>query len=292
MRAGREIGFVLWIAVVGALASSPGWARQGAPKADLPPKADDLVRTTIQNELKPDPNHTKFEYRLIKKKPDHTETREMVETERGTFGRLIMLDGKPLTPEQRAKEDKRLQRLVDDPSQLAQKMKSQKEDDERTRKMLRAMPDAFVYEYAGTRQEEPWGEVVILNFKPNPNFSPPSRETMVYRGMRGTMLITLPERRLARIEAKLFRDVDFGWGILGHLDQGGQFLVEQKPVAGDHWEPSHMILNFTGKALIFKTIRINEDEITTEYRPVPDMTAAQAIELLKKQDGEVAENRK
>jgi hypothetical protein len=51
-----------------------------------------------------------------------------------------------------------------------------------------------------------------------------------------------------------------------------------------------MVLHFTGKVLIFKTIKINEDEATTDIRPVHDMTAAQAVDLLKKHDGEIAQN--
>lgn len=288
MRVQRISSFFTGIAVVCLTALA--WASQQPPKPELPANAAELARKTIDNELKADPNHVRYEYRLTKTKSGHIETREMVETKDGTIGRLLMLDGKALTADQRAKEDKRLQRLVTDPSALTQKQRSQKEDDERTRKMLRAMPDAFLYEYAGTREEAPWGEVVVLNFKPNPNFNPPSRETMVYRGMQGTMLIAIPQDRLAKIEAKLFRDVDFGWGILGHLDSGGQFIVEQKPVSGNHWEPSHMVLNFTGRALIFKTIRINDDQTTSDYRPVPEMTVAQAVDLLKKQDAELAEN--
>jgi hypothetical protein len=51
-----------------------------------------------------------------------------------------------------------------------------------------------------------------------------------------------------------------------------------------------MVLNFTGRALIFKTIKIEEDETTTDYRPVPPMSIAQAVDLLKKRDGEIAQN--
>ena len=217
----------------------------------------------------------------------------MIETDQGVIGRLLMIDGKPLSPADRDKEDKRLQRLVADPQQLAQKQKSQKDDDRRTRTMVAALPDAFLYEYAGTKNEEPWGELVMLNFKPNPNFDPPQRETMVYKGMQGTMAIAVPANHIAKIEAHLFRDVNFGWGILATSIRAGSFIVEQKPVEssnGAHWEPSHMVLHFTGKALIFKTIKINDDEATTDIRPVPNMTAAQAVDLLKKHDGEIAEN--
>jgi hypothetical protein len=270
------------------------WAAQQPPIPDLPANPADLVRKAVANQNAKDADNTHYMYRLTKKKPERTETREMIETEEGVIGRLLMINGKPLSPADRDKEDKRLQRLVTDPQQLAQKQKSQKDDDRRTRAMVAALPDAFLYEYAGTKKEDPWGEVVMLNFKPNPDFDPPQRETLVYKGMQGTMAIAVPANHIARIEAQLFRDVNLGWGILAHLDQGGSFMVEQKAVAGSngaHWEPSHMVLHFTGKALIFKSIKINDDEATSDIRPVHNMTAAQAIDLLKKHDGEIAENK-
>ncbi|MGI9103042.1 MAG: hypothetical protein ACR2IF_11430 [Terriglobales bacterium] len=286
MQSSRTLAYL----VVVVMAAGSVFAQQ-PPKPDLPANPTDLVRHAVANELRTDPNRPHYMFRLTKKKSEqHSETREMIETQNGVIGRLLLVDGKPLTAEQRQKEDKRLQRLVEDPSALASKQQSQKEDDARTRKMVAAMPDAFLYDYAGTQDEAPWGELVLLRFKPNPNFNPPSRETMVYRGMQGTMAIAVPAYRLAKIEAKLFRDVTFGWGILGHLDSGGQFVVIQKPVEDGHWEASHMVLNFTGKALLFKTIRINEDETSSDYRAVPAMTVAQAVELLKKRDGELAQN--
>lgn len=288
----RRATFVLKAAAIMLLATVT-WAAQQPPRPDLPANPADLVRKAVANQKAQDADNTHYMYRLTKKKPERTETREMIETDQGVIGRLLMINGKPLSPGDRDKEDKRLQRLVTDPQQLAQKQRSQQDDDRRARAMVAALPDAFLYEYAGTKSEAPWGELVMLNFKPNPDFDPPQRETMVYKGMQGTMAIAVPANRFARIDAHLFRDVNFGWGILAHLDQGGSFVIEQKAVEssnGAHWEPSHMVLHFSGKALIFKTIKINDDESTTDIRPVHNMTAAQAIDLLKKHDGEIAEN--
>jgi hypothetical protein len=274
------------------LLAASAWASQAPPRPDLPANPADLVRQTVNNELKADSDETHYAFRLTKKRPDRTETREMIETEQGVIGRLLLVNGKPLSPADREKEDKRLERLLRDPQELAQKQKSQHDDDRRTRNMVAALPDAFLYEYSGPEYQQPWGELVTLKFKPNPNFNPPHRETMVYRGMEGTLAIAVPARRIAKIEAKLVKDVNFGWGILGHLDRGGRFEVEQRPVEShpSHWEPAHMVLNFTGKALLIKSIKIDEDQTTSDYRPVPDMSVAQAVELLKKRDGEVAQN--
>lgn len=284
IRPGTKL-LLLWL-----LASSFAWASQQAGKPNLPANPQDLVRRTIANELKPSQDKTLYEFRVTKKLPQRTETKQMVETTDATLGRLVLINGKPLTAEQRAKEDARLQRLTNDASEMAKKKKEQADDDRRTREMVQALPDAFLYQYAGTENKEPWGEIAVLKFKPNPNFDPPNHETLVYRGMEGEMWVAIPEYRLAKIEARLFKEVQFGWGIIGHLDQGGQFIVEQKPVNSGHWEPSHMVLNFTGKVLLFKTLNIQQDETTSDYKPVPQMTVAQALDFLKKEEIQVAQS--
>lgn len=253
---------------------------QENPKPELPANPADLVREAITNELKPGNGEHKA-FKLTSTKGTEVTVKQVIETQDGSIARILSINGKPLDAQQKAKEDARLQRLIDDPSALASKQKSQKEDDRRTRMMLKSLPDAFIYQYAGT-VETPEGTAENLTFKPNPNWDPPTRETMVYRGMEGTMQINLPGKRLVKIEAKLFRDVTFGWGILGHLDQGGQFIVEQSQVLNHDWETTHMVLNFTGKALFFKTIRIQQDERSSDFIPVPAMSARQAIEELNK----------
>jgi hypothetical protein len=270
--------------------SSVAWAVQPANQPELPKDPNQLVRQVINNELKADRSKQLFTFTVIQKKPGRTEVRQMVQTSAGTVGKLILVNGKPLTPEQRDAEEKRLQRLVNDPSAMAAKKKDQDADDARSREMIKALPDAFVYQYAGTATKEPWGEVAMLTFKPNPNFDPPNQETKVYRGMAGDMWVDLKEMRLAKIDAKLFREVAFGWGILGHLDPGGTFLVEQQRVYDEHWDATHMVLNFTGKVLMFKTLKIRQDEYTEDYRPVPDMSVAAALDFLRKHETEVAQN--
>jgi hypothetical protein len=52
-----------------------------------------------------------------------------------------------------------------------------------------------------------------------------------------------------------------------------------------------MDLSFTGRELFFKKLVIKSKECFSDFRPVPsNLTFAQAVELLKKQEGELAEN--
>ena len=98
-------------------------------------------------------------------------------------------------------------------------------------------------------------------------------------------------RRIAQIDGTLFREVAFGWGILGHLDPGGHFLVEQRDVGNGCWEVSRMSLNFTGKILLFKNLAIKSEEVFSDFRRVPDGTTfAQGVELLKEEEVKLAQN--
>jgi len=256
----------------------------------------ELVRQTVENELKQSGDGPKFMFRDTKASPHGSSTKLMVETRDAMAGMLIAVNGKPLGPGMRQAELNRLNHLAQDREALQHKRKQEKEDEARVNRIVKALPDAFIFEPDGTQLGgpglgKPGDGLVRLKFRPNPNYDPPSRTEQVLTGMQGYVLIDSNKNRIARIDGTLFKDVGFGWGILGHLDKGGHFLVEQGDVGNDHWEISHMSLDFTGKILLFKSINIKSDETLSDFRPAPaDLTFAQGVELLKKQEATLAEN--
>ena len=268
--------------VLAALLLAVGaWA--GPQEAKLPPNAKDLVRQAMQHELKPPENQGEyFAWRTRTVKPNRTTLKQYVETPEGLLARVLTVNDKPLSPEDRAKEDARNNRLLD-PKQMQQKHKEQQEDETRTKRMVAALPDAFIYQYVGT-EEKNGHTMANLKFTPNPDFKPPTRESLVFQGMEGTMTIDATAMHLAKIDGTMVKDVSIGWGIIGHLDKGGHFVVEQKEIDKDNWQITTMRLDFSGKALIFKSIRIDETDISTDFRKVPSMTVGQALEFLKKTD--------
>ena len=267
------------------LLGSAALAAQQAPAGTPQVPAQDLVRRVIANEDKASKQHLRFLYRLRTETPKAGAiTKELVETNDGAVARLIAVNDRAPSAEERQKDDERLQKLASDPQARDAKRKQQKEDEERTTRMVQALPDAFVYEYNGIEPAKNGQQLLCLKFKPNPKYDPPNRELQVYQGMEGTMLIDPTDERLVRIAAHLFKGVNFGWGILGHLDPGGQFEVEQSRVGGDRWEVTQMRLRFTGKILLFKNLNITEHETAFDYRNAPDnLSFVEGIEFLKKQ---------
>jgi Skp family chaperone for outer membrane proteins len=251
----------------------------------------ELVRRAVQNEVGSNQGSAgrHFMFKDMKKTPQSSETKLLVETQDATAGLLVMQDGRPLTQQERQAEEARLQNYVQNSQELRKKRKQEKEDAEHTERILRALPDAFLYEHDGTQQGReglgaPGDELLQLNFRPNPDYNPPSHVEQVLTGMHGHVLIDIKQERIAEIDGTLQKEVGFGWGILGHLDPGGRFFVQQADVGDHQWELTHVELSFTGKVLFVKKLSIHSSDTFSDFQPVPDnLTFAQGVELLKKE---------
>ncbi|MGA8493143.1 MAG: hypothetical protein WB711_22160, partial [Terriglobales bacterium] len=223
---------------------------------DLSESPIELVRRTVQRETATGSGGTRAMFMDHKGTPQGSRTKLIVETSQGTAGMLVAIDNKALSPAQREGEEARLEALINNPDGLKKKQKSEKEDAEHVTRIMKALPDAFLYEPEGTvaGSEEigkPGDQLIRLKFRPNPNYNPPSHTEQVLSGMQGYILIDANQHRIAKIDGTLTKEVGFGWGILGHLDRGGHFLVEQAEVILGDWEITHMSLSFTGKELLF-----------------------------------------
>jgi hypothetical protein len=211
-------------------------------------------------------------------------------------GMTISHNDKPLTSDQLEGEKNRLAGLVSDPEQLRRKHLQEQENAERTLRIVKALPNALLYQYDGEENGtatlgERGGRLVRLRFTPNPAYQPPSHVELILVGMQGFLVIDPATRRIALIDGTLFKEVGFGWGILGHLDKGGHFLVEQRDVGNGCWEISRLSLSLTGKIFLFKNLSYRSDEVFSDFRSIPpDTTFAQGVQMLT-EEAKLAQNR-
>lgn len=215
-------------------------------------------------------------YLSTKVKGGKRETRRMVETSKGTLSRLILENGKPLSRNNQQEEEQRVERLAHDPGELEKQQKAEREDDKKARGLLTVIDKAFLFRYVSGQKR-----LIRLSFQPNPQFKPESREDRVLHSMAGTMLIDRREKRLVGLRGHMIRSVDFGGGLLGHLEKGGTFALRRTEVATNDWETTLIDVHLKGKALLFKNINEQHHEFRSRFQPVsPDLTIEQAVELL------------
>jgi hypothetical protein len=259
----------------------------------LPPI--ELVRLTVDNEVTAANNaDIKHMFRSRKQTATGSQTRLYVETNDAMAAMLIAIDDHPLTAQQQQSETNHLAWLSGNPEQLRKKHAREEEDTERSLRIVKALPNAFLYEYAGTENADvgmgkPGSTLIRLRFKPNPSYSPPTRVEQVLGGMEGYLLIDPASRRLGKIDGTLTRDVTFGWGIIGHLDKGGTFVVKQAAFDDGSWDVTEIRLSIRGKILLFKTLRYESDETFSDFRRMPsNFTFAQGAEALAAERDRIA----
>src|SRR6266496_3608580 len=252
----------------------------------------ELVRQAVAMELQPPDAGKRFLFQHYKKNPNGTQTGVYVQTREAIAGMMIAINDKPLSEDQRKGEGQRIRRFIDNPEELKKKQKQEKENADRVTRIIRALPDAFLYEQDGVEMSQPGlgrtgDPLTRLNFRPNPNYDPPSRVEQILTGMQGNLLIDAKQKRIARIEGTLQKDVSFGWGLLGHLDHGGQILLEQADVGKSHWQITKIDMAFTGRILLFKSVNVRSTETYSDFQPVAaDLTFAQGVDLLKQYESQ------
>ena len=248
-----------------------------ATATDNKGSAQQLMREVVNTEVKSaDSDHSHWMYRQHDVEPNKDIVQECVQTAEGEICRHLEQNGHPLTGSEQQQEQKRIHGLLSNPDQERKAQRARNHDGDQAVRMLKMLPDAFNYSDDGQD-----GGYLRLKFEPNPDFDPPTREARVFYAMRGTVLVDPKSKRLVQLKGKLFKDVEFGWGLLGKLYQGGTFLVKRADVGEGHWDTTLLDVDIHGKALFFHTINAQQREVTTEYKKVSDgLTLSQGASLL------------
>lgn len=233
-----------------------------------------IVQTAVNTELAASRNdHTLWRYRDEQREANKVSI--VVQTTKGSVKRLIEKNGTPLTGNEVRAEDARIQSFIHDPEKLAKQKRDGASDDKNAEELLNMLPTAFIWKIANEN-----GDSITLTFSPNPDFNPPDMQSRVLSAMAGEMVVDKRQHRIKTINGKLVRDVTFGWGLLGRMKQGGTFRVERRELKPGLWQITETHVNIVGRALLFKSIGEQQDEVQTDFTQVPaDTTLEQAAEM-------------
>ena len=265
---------ILSLLVLGSITAGAAPAKEDVADGELLKRALAIELTCIQDTQHP------MRYRLRKSSPRLSTTKEIFETNDGAVARLIAINDHPLSTADELKEQARLSGLLTDPGRQRHRKQSEAEDTGRVLKVMRALPSAFIYQYAG-EAESPSGKVEKFTFRPNPSFNPPDLETEALTAMAGEIWVDTVQGRVTKLEGHLQQDVDFGWGILGRLNKGGWIVIEQAAVGQGQWRIARFQMKMNLRVL-FKTKPIDTMEEMIGYTPMPEgIDYRQAIQMLR-----------
>ena len=236
-----------------------------------------LVTDVMYNELHDRQCDSYWQYRSIRVSGSQKVVREQVETSDGPIYRVIEDHNRPLDPEERKREDQRLEGLVTTPGAMTRVQQDHLKDEERMKKVIEMLPEAFLYEYQGPVR----GDDVRLSFRPNPAFVPTTYEARIVHALGGTLVVNQRLKRMIDMNGEMLERVDFGYGFLGYIDKGGTFEIRREQVSDTHWKTSLVEVHIQGRVLLFHNVTKDQREARTDFRPVPhDISLTAAKELL------------
>jgi hypothetical protein len=239
--------------------------------------AQQLVTDVMYNELRDRQCDSYWQYRSFRVSGSQDVVREQVETSDGPIYRMLGDHNRPLDPEERRREDQRLRDLITRPGAMNRVQQDHVKDEERMKKVIEMLPEAFLYEYEGPAQ----GDEVRLSFRPNPAFTPATYEARIMHALGGTLIVNQRLKRMVDMQGSMLDRVDFGYGLLGYIEKGGTFEIKREQVSETRWKTSLVEIHIQGKALLFHNVTKDQREARTDFRPVPhDISLTAAKELL------------
>jgi hypothetical protein len=242
------------------------------------PKA--LVSAMVDHELHSQGVPHYWLYLDTKVEGGKTNVDRVLETKQCWFRWPVSVDGHAPSAEEREQAKQHIEQLAGDASVRQKSREQTKQDANKAESLLKILPDAFLFAEVAHDNGS-----VVLKFRPNPNYDPPSKEARVFHAMAGELVVDAKEKRLQKLSGTLTHTVDFGWGILGKIHKGGTFLVRQSEVAPGDWELTKLDVNITGRALFFHTISEQQHETMTDFQPAPaTISLKQAAQLVQKPD--------
>lgn len=171
-----------------------------AQAAQLPESGITLVREVVYNELHDHEHHGYWRYRIERRTANGTATEEQVETAGGPVTWVTEGNGQPLNVAAREQEQERLERLTASPQEQARHLRDYYKDEERIGRIVRMLPDAFLYGFDGEENG-----CVRLRFHPNPNYPSHSIEARIFHSMSGVLWVDARYKRLAGLEGTSIR---------------------------------------------------------------------------------------
>jgi hypothetical protein len=238
--------------------------------------AKELIGDACYNELQQRERRTLWSYVAERHSDNHLFREQVIETVDVPVRHLLAVDGYPPTSAQMKEENDRHQELLNNASRRRAIQKQQDNDEKMMEELLRIIPEAFVFEDRGME-----GQSERIAFHPNPGFKPKTYEQRILHALDGTVFVDLQDKRIARLSGSLGARVMFGYGMIGHVEQGGTTDITRVHLYPGVWKISAEKIDIDGRFVMFKTINKHQDESRTSFELVaPGTTFAEALDKI------------
>ena len=243
-----------------------------------------LMTDVCQNELHQRQQNALWASQVERRTTGHVYREQEVDTVDGPVRRLLSVDGHEPSTSERKQDDDQIRDLKENPKARLMLRRNREAQEKKVDDLLRVVPGIFLFEGQGKQ-----GDFERLAFVPNPAYKPATYEEMALHALSGVVLVDLREKRLARFSGTLTQPVNFGHGLLGHLNKGGMIEVNRVCLSPGQWGTTLFQTDFDGR-FAFKNIGKHLDETRNDFEPVPPDTDIQrALERIVRKSADLSQ---
>ena len=212
-------------------------------------------------------------------------TYEVMELYGEQVQRLIEKDDSPLDAKDAAKEEEKIQKVIDkrkneSDDQRRKREEKEEKDREEDRKFVREVADAYNFKLVGTELvggREAW----VIDGEPRPDFVPHMKESKFLTKFRGRVWIDKGDLQLAKMDAECLDTIS--WGLfLARFHKGSRFMLEQTRVNQEVWLPRQLTAKVDVRLALLKNFNVDVEQSFRDYKKFRATTKIMAAEDVQK----------
>lgn len=183
--------------------------------------------------------------------------------------RLTAKDDKPLDAKEAAKEDEKIQKIIDkrkNESDSDRRKREEKEEKDREdgRKFVKEIADAYNFTLVGTEMvsgREAW----VIDGEPRPGFEPHMKNAHFLTKFHGRVWIDQGDLQMAKMDVEAVDTVSIGL-FLARIHKGTRVMLEQTRVNDEVWLPKHLTFKLDARVALLKGYKMDGENIYSDYK--------------------------
>jgi hypothetical protein len=218
-------------------------------------------------------------------KSTEAKTYEVMELYGEQVQRLTEKDDKPLDAKDAAKEEEKIQKIINkrrDESENDRKKREEKEEKgrEEDRKFVLEVADAYNFKLVGTELvggREAW----VIDGEPRPGFVPHMKQSKFLTKFRGRVWIDKSDFQLAKMDVECLDTIS--WGLfMARIHKGSRFMLEQTRVNQEVWLPRELTVKVDVRLALLKNFNVDLEQSFRDYKKFRATSRVLAVEDVQK----------
>jgi len=259
--------------------ASAAQSKPAAPATLANNQIKELIRKVAENDIANDKLLRDYTYTERQETKKLNKRGEITSTESKTYDvlqiygetveKLVAKNDKPLSEKDAAKEDEKVQKVIDkrrneSDSDREKRIKKEEKEREEGREFVKEIADA--YDFTLVKVEPIDGRPAwVIDAQPNPGFIPHRKEARFLSKIVGRIWIDQAEDELVKIDCQVTDTISLGL-FLARLHKGTRVVYEQTRVNDEVWLPVHAAIHVDVRLALMKEFDQDIDVTDRDYK--------------------------